>query len=92
MVKSPPILFSTGGSITRTNRLSASTRPAQAAAIVAVAGRPVTFQIAARSIMPPSRGRPGSRLKTPITRLAHMSWKTSVEATVSAEETTRVRP
>ena len=59
---------------------------------MAVDGRPVTFQIAARSIMPPSRGSPGSRLKIPITRLAHMSWKTSVEATTSAEGTSRVRP
>jgi hypothetical protein len=64
----PPILLATGGARTRTNRLRAITRPAQAAVMVDAVGRPVTFQITARSIRPPSSGRPGSRLKTPTTR------------------------
>ena len=40
----------------------ARTRPAQAAAMVAASGLPVIFQMTARSIRPPSSGRPGSRL------------------------------
>src|SRR5580693_5312356 len=59
----------TGTSISSTAR----PRPAQAAAIVAVPGRPVTFHTPARSIRPPSSGSPGSRLKTPTTRLARIS-------------------
>ncbi len=59
--------------------------------MVDVAGRPVTFQIAARSIRPPSSGRPGSRLKAPTIRLAHMSCETSVPPMVPAR-TTWVRP
>ncbi len=79
--RSPPILLShRRRASTRTNRPTASTRPAQAAAMVEVAGRPVTFQITARSIRPPSSGRPGSRLNSPTTRLAHISWVTSVPA------------
>ena len=56
---------------------TASPRPAHAAAIVAWPGRPVSFHIPARSIRPPSSGRPGSRLNTPTTRLARISWSIS---------------
>ena len=59
--------------------------------MVEAAGRPVSFQITARSIRPPSSGRPGSRLKIPTTRLAQLSWLTSVPAMVSGE-TTCIRP
>jgi hypothetical protein len=62
-------------------------RPAQAAAMVAVPGLPVSFQITARSIRPPSSGRPGSRLKSPTTRLAHLSWLISVPVMVPSGET-----
>ncbi len=55
--------------------------------MVAVPGRPVNFQITARSIRPPSSGRPGSRLNTPTTRLAHMSWETSTPMMVPAVTT-----
>ena len=58
----------------------ASTRPAQAAAIVPVPGRPVSFQTPARSIRPPSSGSPGSRLNTPTSRLATISWSVSTRA------------
>jgi len=73
------------------SRDTAAPRPAQAAAMVEVAGRPVSFQMTARSIRPPSSGRPGSRLKIPTTRLAHLSWLTSVPVMVSGE-TTCIRP
>ena len=62
------------------SRPMASTRPAQAAAIVPVPGRPVSFQTPARSIRPPSSGSPGSRLKTPTSRLATISWSVSTRA------------
>ena len=55
--------------------------------MVEVAWRPVSFQITARSIRPPSSGSPGSRLKIPTTRLAHMSWWTSVPVMVPGETT-----
>src|SRR5712692_5871625 len=51
----------------------ASARPAQAAAIVAEYGLPVSFHTPARKIRPPSSGRPGSRLKTPTNRFAMYS-------------------
>ena len=44
--------------------------------------RPDSFQITARSIRPPSSGRPGSRLKIPTTRLAQRSWLTRTPAMV----------
>ena len=59
--------------------------------MVDVDGRPVSFQITARSIRPPSSGRPGSRLKIPTTRLAQLSWWTRVPPMVSGE-TTCIRP
>ena len=46
-----------------TSTATASTRPAQAAATVAVAGLPVTFHTPARSIRPPSSGRPGQQVE-----------------------------
>ena len=58
--------------------------------MVDVPGRPVTFQIPARSIRPPSNGSPGSRLNTPTTRLAHRSWETSVPMIPVGK--TRIRP
>ena len=91
MTRSPPVPFTAPATNGTTNRLTASTRPAQAAAMVAVDWRPVSFQITARSIRPPSSGRPGSRLKIPTTRLAHMSWRTRVPAMVSGG-TTCIRP
>src|ERR1700730_1727162 len=78
VTRSPPVPFTAPNTNGSTNRLTASTRPAQAAAMVAVDWRPVSFQITARSIRPPSSGRPGSRLKSPTTRLAHRSWLTSL--------------
>ena len=74
-----------------TNRPTASTRPDQAAAMVAIDWRPDSFQITARSIRPPSSGRPGSRLKRPTTRLAQRSWLHSVPPMVSGG-TTCIRP
>ena len=59
--------------------------------MVEVDGRPVSFQITARSIRPPSSGRPGSRLKIPTTRLAQLRRWTRVPPTVSAG-TTCIRP
>ncbi len=53
---------------------TARPRPAQAAAIVPVPGLPVSFHTAARTIQPPSSGSPGSRLSTPITMFARISW------------------
>ena len=73
-----------------TKMATASTRPAQAAAMVDVPGRPVSFQITARSIRPPSSGSPGSRLNTPTTRLAQRNWKASVPAMPVGK--TRIRP
>ena len=67
-----PFSASRVGGTTRT--AIASTRPAQAAATVAVAGLPVSFHTPARSIRPPSSGSPGSRLKMPTSRLAQTSW------------------
>ena len=49
--------------------------------MVAVPGLPVTFQMTARSIRPPSSGRPGSRLKTPTMMLATMSCLISAPVT-----------
>ena len=88
---SPPVPFTAPNTNGSANRLTARTRPAQAAAMVAVDWRPVSFQITARSIRPPSSGRPGSRLKIPTTRLAQRSWLTSVPPTVSGG-TTCIRP
>lgn len=48
---------------------TARARPTQAAAIVPLIGLPVIFQTTARSMRPPSRGRPGSRLKAATIRL-----------------------
>jgi hypothetical protein len=59
--------------------------------MVAIDWRPDSFQITARSIRPPSSGRPGSRLKIPTTRLAQRSWLTSVPPMVSGG-TTCIRP
>ncbi len=53
------------------------TRPAQAAAIVAVYCRLVIFQMPARKIRPPSSGSPGSRLKIPTIRFAKKSCEIS---------------
>ena len=44
---------------------------------MAVPGRPVSFHTPARRIRPPSSGRPGSRLNTPTTRFARISWSIS---------------
>jgi hypothetical protein len=60
-----------------TSSAIASSRPTQAAAMVAVAGRPVSFHTTARSILPPSSGSPGSRLKMPTMMLATISCLTS---------------
>ena len=62
-------ISATGTTSTATARI----RPAQAATMVAVTGLPVTFHTPARSIRPPSSGRPGSRLNTPTSRLAQTS-------------------
>ena len=59
------------------SRAAAITRPVQAAPMVAASGRWLIFQIPARSIRPPSSGSPGSRLNSPTSRLAHISWVTS---------------
>jgi len=91
MVMSPPAPVTAPVTNGITNRLTASTRPAQAAAMVAIDWRPDSFQITARSIRPPSSGRPGSRLKIPTTRLAQRSWLTSVPPMVSGG-TTCIRP
>ena len=74
-----------------TNKLTARARPAQAAAMVAVDWRPVSFQITARSIRPPSSGSPGSRLKSPTIRLAQPSCQTRAPGMLS-RETTCIRP
>ena len=58
----------------------ARTRPVQAAARVAVLGFLVTSQMTARSIRPPSSGRPGSRLKSPTMMLANISCQISAPA------------
>ncbi len=68
----------TGSAISAT----AISRPTQAAATVATAGRPEAFHTMARSIRPPSSGRPGSRLNTPTTMLAQHTWRTMTQATV----------
>ena len=60
-----------------TSSAMASARPTQAAAIVAVFGLPVIFQMTARSIRPPSSGSPGSRLKMPTMMFAYISCRTS---------------
>jgi len=75
VVMSPPVPLRVTAPVTNgiTNRPTAITRPAQAAAMVAIGWRPDSFQITARSIRPPSSGRPGSRLKIPTTRLAQRS-------------------
>ena len=92
LVMSPPNRRSTTGARTRTNRPRAITRPAHAAAMVDVPGRLVTLQMTARSIRPPSRGSPGSRLNAPTTRLPQPSRETSEDKTASEGEITRVRP
>lgn len=48
---------------------TARARPTQAAAMVPLMGLPVIFQTTARSMRPPSRGRPGRRLKAATMRL-----------------------
>ncbi len=70
----------TGSAISAT----AISRPTQAAATVATAGRPEAFQMMARSIRPPSSGRPGSRLNTPTTMLAQQAWRTMTQTTLPA--------
>ena len=92
LVMSPPNRWPTTGARTRTNRPRAITRPAQAAAMVDVPGRLVTFQITARSIRPPSRGNPGSRLNAPTTRLPQPSRETSEDRTASVGEIRWVSP
>jgi hypothetical protein len=49
--------------------------------VVAVPGFLVMAQITARSIRPPSSGRPGSRLKRPTMMLANTSCLISAPAT-----------
>ena len=87
----PPVPLTAPVTNGTTNKLTAMTRPAQAATMVDAAWRPDSFQITARSIRPPSSGRPGSRLKIPTTRLAHASWWTRLPMMVSGG-TTRIRP
>ena len=74
----PALAYSASGI---TSTAIASTRPAQAATTVACPGRPVSFHTPARSILPPSSGRPGSRLKTPTSTFAITSWKSSTRRT-----------
>ena len=57
-------------------------RPTQAAAMVPLMGLPVIFQTTARSIRPPSSGRPGSRLKAATMRLEIISPASSTPGTV----------
>ena len=53
--------------------ITASALPTQAAATVPELGLRVAFHTPARSIRPPSSGRPGSRLKTPTIRFDNSS-------------------
>ena len=70
----------------------ASARPTQAAAIVAVFGLPVIFQMTARSIRPPSSGSPGSRLKMPTMMFAYISCRTSEPLTPSLTTSESAQP
>lgn len=70
---------------------TARARPTQAAATVPAMGLPVIFQMTARSIRPPSRGRPGSRLKIATIRLEIMSPASRTPGTVPGSTAYRVR-
>ncbi|CAM5577006.1 hypothetical protein SCYAM73S_00239 [Streptomyces cyaneofuscatus] len=63
---SAPVWVSSGRPM---RTVTARPRPTQAAAMVPLMGLPVIFHTMARSIRPPSRGRPGSRLKAATMRL-----------------------
>ncbi len=63
---------------------TASARPTQAATTVPVIGLPVTAQTTARSIRPPSSGRPGSRLKAATTTLETIRPVSSTPGTVES--------
>ena len=60
--------------------------------MVAAPGRPVTFQMTARSIRPPSSGRPGSRLKAATTKLANISCLISTPVTPYGATLVRPQP
>lgn len=64
--------------------MTASARPTQAAATVPLIGRPVIFQTTARSIRPPSSGRPGRRLNAATMRLEIISPPSRTPGTVPA--------
>ncbi len=82
---------STSGGVSRSvschnGQLSASTattRPPHPAARVPVWGRPVAPHTAAFSTRPPSSGRPGTRLSTPISRLAPARPSTAIRSSPS---------
>ena len=64
-------------------------RPAQPAATVPFSWLPVTFHTADSTKRPPSRGRPGSTLKMPISKLAHMKMFVRVSSATPVKTSAR---